>query len=62
MNQKTVKRLKTGDLVFRLQDGFYAYVDEGTYGPWVCAEYARAGMQVERRRADIKLQHKNHEA
>jgi hypothetical protein len=39
------------DQVFALHDGFYCIVDGHTYGPWPMVEYARAGLETEKRRA-----------
>ena len=41
----------TKDRVYQLQDGWYCVIDGRTFGPWACREYAKAGMETERRRA-----------
>jgi hypothetical protein len=43
------------DRVFKMYDGWYCLVAGRTYGPWACKAYATAGMQVEQRRARIRL-------
>lgn len=43
--------MKTKDRVFRLFDGFYCFVAGRTFGPWPMAQYAKAGLRVEQRRA-----------
>lgn len=37
--------------IIALKDGFYASVNGHLYGPWVCKEYAQAGLETEERRA-----------
>jgi len=45
------------DQVIALRDGFYAIVNGKHYGPWPLLEYARAGLQVEQRRAAARESH-----
>lgn len=42
------------DQVFAMRDGFYCIVDGRTFGPWALREYAEAGLQVEKRRAELR--------
>lgn len=37
--------------VIEKPEGFYAVVDGREFGPWMMKEYAKAGLQVEERRA-----------
>jgi hypothetical protein len=39
------------DRVFAMGGVYWCIVDGRVYGAWDCKEYARAGMQVEQRRA-----------
>lgn len=43
------------DHIFERPEGWYCRVNGQMSGPWMCREYAVAGMQVEQRRADRKL-------
>lgn len=44
--------MRTKDQVYALSDGYYCMVDGQEFGPWPLIEYARAGLQTERRRAE----------
>jgi hypothetical protein len=39
------------DQVIALSDGFYAFVSGKMHGPWPMLAYAKAGLDVEQRRA-----------
>lgn len=39
------------DRVFQLRDGWYCIVNGQTFGTWATKAIAKAGMEVERRRA-----------
>ena len=50
------------DQVFRDRNGWHAIVDGRVFGSWELREYAAAGLEVERRRADQRLMRKASEA
>lgn len=42
------------DQVFALRDGFYCLVDGRVFGTWETLAIAKAGMEVEQRRAAVR--------
>lgn len=45
-----ILQTKIPDQVFRLQDGWFCFVDRKVFGPWMLKGYAEAGMATEQRR------------
>lgn len=46
----------TNDQVYRLIDGWFCMVDNKNHGPYNSEGAAKAGMAVEQRRAEARLQ------